>query len=118
MAKKILIVDDDSASRNLLQSFLSAKGFEVDISEDGIAGLEKAKSGFPSLIVLDVMMPRMDGYGFLREIKKDASLRNIPIVVLTAREMMRDVFLQEGIKDFIVKPHGPEELFKILLKYL
>ena len=118
MAQKILIVDDDSATLKLLQSFLATKGFDVEIAEDGLSGLEKVKQGCPDLIVLDVMMPRMDGYGFVREIKKDARFRRVPIIVLTAREMMRDVFLQEGIQDFVVKPYDPEELLKTLLKYL
>ena len=117
MSKKILIVDDDAATLQLLHSFLTEKGFEIETCVDGIEGLEKAKVWGPALILLDVMMPRMDGYGFVREIKKDAKLRNVPIIVLTAREMMRDVFLQEGIKDYVVKPYDPEELYKILLKY-
>ena len=118
MAKTILIVDDDSATLQLLQFFLIGKGYDVETAEDGVSGLEKVKKSCPDLIVLDVMMPRLDGYGFVREIKKDAKLRRVPVVVLTAREMMRDVFLQEGIQDFVVKPYDPEELFKILLKYL
>ena len=117
MAKKILIVDDDNTTQKLLQSFLAAKGFEAEVASDGLAGLEKMKLFHPDLVVLDVMMPRMDGYGFIREIKKDPKLRSVPVIVLTAREMMRDVFMQEGIQDYVVKPYEPEELLKILLKY-
>lgn len=117
MSKKILIVDDDVASLKLLEAFLAGKGFEVQVAVDGVEGLEKVSQGRPNLVLLDVMMPRMDGYGFVREIKKNIEFRSIPIVVLTAREMMRDVFVQEGIKDYIVKPYDPEELLKTLLKY-
>ena len=61
--------------------------------------------------------PRMDGYGFVREIKKDPKLRAVPVVVLTAREMMRDVFVQEGIKDYVIKPYDPEELLRMIVKH-
>jgi CheY-like chemotaxis protein len=117
VSKKILIVDDDRSTLSLLQSFLGEKGFEVGTAQDGIEGLEKVRHWSPDLILLDVMMPKLDGYGFVREMKKDAQLRRIPIIVLTGREMMRDVFLQEGLKDYIVKPYDPEELFKILVQY-
>ena len=117
MTKKILVVDDDIAAQKILQAFLVSKGFEVETAADGLAGLEKMRQARPDLVVLDVMMPRMDGYGFVLEMKKDAKFRNVPVIVLTAREMMRDVFMQEGIKDYVVKPYDPEELLKILLKY-
>jgi CheY-like chemotaxis protein len=117
MDKKILIVDDDATTLKLLEAFLAGKGFKVRMAADGIEGLEKVKQEQPDLVLLDVMMPRMDGYGFVREVKKNIKFRSIPIVVLTAREMMRDVFAQEGIKDYIVKPYDPEELLKTLLKY-
>jgi len=118
MNKKILVVDDDTVSLKIIESFLKAKGFEVQTALDGIEGLEKVRQGHPNVVVLDVIMPRLDGYGFVCEMKKDLKLRNIPIVVSTAREMMRDVFVQEGIKDYVVKPYDLEELLKILLKYL
>ena len=117
MSKKILIVDDDKSALNLLQSFFVGKGYDVQTAADGVEGLEKVRQWSPDIVLLDVMMPRMDGYGFVREMKKDAKLRSLPIIVLTAREMMRDVFLQEGIKDYVVKPYDPEELLKVLLKY-
>jgi CheY-like chemotaxis protein len=118
MSKKILVVDDDSATLSLLQAFLSAKGLEVHTALDGVDALEKLAKIRPDLIVLDVMMPRMDGYGFLREIRKDTKFRSTPVVVLTAREMLRDVFVQEGVRDYVTKPYDPEDLYKTLSKYL
>ena len=118
MNKQILLIDDDEAVIKLLGSFLVSKGFKVETAMDGLEGLEKLRASTPSLIVLDVMMPRMDGYGFLREIKKDLKYRNIPTVVLTAREMMRDTFVQEGVTEYVVKPYDPEELLKAILKHL
>ena len=114
MGQRILVIDDDQATLKLLKPFLVSKGFEVETALDGLEGLEKVRSWKPALIVLDVIMPRLDGYGFLREIKKDLKFRNIPIVVLTAREMMRDIFVQEGITEFVVKPYEPEELLRLI----
>ena len=116
--KKILIVEDDPSTLNLLRSFLSEKGLDVQTAVDGLDALEKVRKSTPDLVLLDVILPKLDGYGFLRELKKDAQLRGLPVVVLTAREMMRDVFVQEGVRDFITKPYNPEELYKIVGKYL
>ena len=117
MAKKILLIDDDEATLKLLKPFLVSKGYSVETAMDGLEGLEKVRSWKPDLVVLDVIMPRMDGYGFVREIKKDPKLRAVPVVVLTAREMMRDVFVQEGIKDYVIKPYDPEELLRMIVKH-
>ena len=116
--KKILIVEDDATAADLLRRFLEGKGLTVETALDGYEGLERIKKGAPDLVLLDVIMPRMDGYGFLRELKKDPQLRMLPVVVLTAREMMRDVFVQEGVKDFVPKPYDPAELYKIVQKYI
>ena len=118
MPKKILIVDDDGSVLNLLRVFLTEKGFEAHTAQDGLDAIEKLKTVTPDLILLDVIMPKLDGYGFVREIKKNPKFRQIPIVVLTAREMMRDVFIQEGVQHFVVKPYNPEELFGIISKCL
>ena len=114
MAKKILLIDDDEVTLKLLKPFLISKGYSVETAMDGLQGLEKVRSWKPDLVVLDVIMPRMDGYGFVREIKKDLKFRNIPNVVLTAREMMRDIFVQEGITECVIKPYDPEELLKLI----
>ena len=118
MAKRILIIDDDLATLKLLKPFLVSKGFSVETATDGLEGLEKVRSWKPDLVVLDVIMPRLDGYGFVRGMKKEPALRRVPIVILTAREMMRDAFLQEGVEDYIVKPYDPEELLKVIQKRL
>ena len=116
--KKILVVDDDATILDMLKTFLQTKGYEAETALDGAEGLAKVKSYRPDLIILDVMMPRMDGYTFIREIKKDAAFRNLPVIVLTAREMMRDMFVQEGIQDYVMKPFQTEELLASISKYL
>ena len=117
--KNILIVEDDAATVELLRHFLESKGLSVETARDGLDGLEKLRKGTtPDLVVLDVMMPKLDGYSFLRELKQDAKLRTLPVIVLSAREMMRDLFEQEGVKDFVLKPYDPAELYKVIQKYL
>ncbi len=118
MLKKILVVEDEVATLKMLGHFLSMKNLDVHTAQDGLEALELMKEMTPDAILLDVIMPRLDGYGFLREIKKIQKFRTIPVVILTAREMMRDTFIQEGVLDFVVKPYDPEELYKTLLKYL
>ena len=116
--KKILIVEDDASTAALLKTYLLSKQLDADIAVDGLDALEKVKKSVPDLVLLDVMMPRLDGYGFIREFKKDPKMRALPVIVLTAREMMRDIFVQEGVKDFVSKPYDPAELYKIIAKYL
>ena len=116
--KKVLIVEDNAAMSAALKVYLVSKGLEAPTAGDGIEALEILEKSVPDLIILDVIMPRMDGYGFLLEIKKNAKFRSIPVVVVSAREMMRDLFVQEGVKDFIAKPYDQEALFKIITKYL
>ena len=118
MSKKILVVDDDVMLLDLLRIFLTEKGYEVVTAQDGIDAFEKLKTVTPDLIILDVMMPKMDGYSFVRELKKEPGFRSTPVIVLTAREMTRDLFVQEGIKYFVIKPYDPEELHSIVLKCL
>ncbi len=116
--KKILIVEDDATTAGLLKTYLVSKQLEVQTAMDGLEALEKIKKSAPDLMVLDVLMPKLDGYGFLLEIKKDAKLRSIPVVVVSGRELMRDMFVQEGVKDFITKPYDPAELYKTIIRYL
>ena len=83
--KKILVVDDEPESRMMLRVRLEANGYEVSEAEDGAVGLEKARHTTPDLIILDVMLPKMDGYKVARLLKFDQKYMKIPIVLLTAR---------------------------------
>ncbi len=95
---RILVVDDEAMVAHLLKDFFVQRGFEVDSAAEGREALEKVKMSRPDVIILDVMMPGMDGYTFLRELKKLGG-NSIPIIVVTAREMMRDLFIEEGVKE-------------------
>ena len=116
--KKILVVDDDPDFAQLLQFDLKKKGFDTVVAGDGEQGLEKAASEKPDLIILDIKMPKMDGYTLVRRLKKDDETRQIPLVVLTSYEPMKDMFQLEGVSDYFVKSANMDGLMKTVEKYL
>jgi len=112
MAKRILIVDDEPNIVLMLQARLQANGFECLTAEDGLSALELAKKEKPDLIILDLMLPKMDGYKVCGLLKKDARYAKIPIVMFTARAQDEDKNLGEevGADAYIVKPFEPQVL--------
>jgi two-component system alkaline phosphatase synthesis response regulator PhoP/two-component system response regulator VicR len=118
MAKKILVIDDEPNVVKMVRSRLEAANYEVIAALNGKEGLEKVKSEKPDLIILDILMPQMDGYTFMREVRSTNSLKHIPIVILTAKDKMRDLFAIEGIKDYITKPFKAEELLQAIRRNL
>lgn len=105
----ILVVDDQSSVRMLLQDYLSEQGFRVVTATDGQTALYTARHEQPDLILLDIMMPKMDGYQFLRQYRQE---RQTPIIVITAREEETDAVmgLDLGADDYVVKPFRMREL--------
>jgi DNA-binding response OmpR family regulator len=109
MAATILVVDDEKNIVQLARLYLDKEGFRVEAAFDGAQALEKAKSIRPDLIVLDLMLPEMDGLSVCRELRKTS---NVPIIILTARgdDVDRVVGLELGADDYITKPFNPREL--------
>ena len=110
MSKKILVVDDESNIVDILRFNLQREGYEVLAAYDGQEGLDKARSEGPDLILLDVMLPLMDGFQVCQELRKTDKLT--PIIMLTAREEERDrvMGLGLGADDYVVKPFSVREL--------
>ena len=111
MAIKVLAVDDEQDILRLVEIKLKKAGFEVVTAQDGEEGLRKAQSEKPDVVLLDVMMPKMDGYTAARRIKD--GIKPAPIVLmLTARGQEADMLrgIKEGADDYIVKPFAPREL--------
>ena len=104
--KKILIIDDDRGTRALLTKLLSDAGYEVFSEEEGLVGLETAKSIDPDLIILDVFMPGFNGYHICNELKLDEKFKNIPIIILTSRneDVERTIADEVGADLFMSKP--------------
>ena len=109
MTKKILIIDDEAKIVEICQDYLKAAGFSVITSLDGQGGLDKARREKPDLILLDLMLPGMDGLDICRELRKEA---NTPIIMLTARVEETDklIGLEIGADDYITKPFSPREM--------
>jgi DNA-binding response OmpR family regulator len=109
MAKKILVVDDKTELRNLLKSYLTQEGFEVMTANDGQEALFVARHEKPNLIILDLMMPEMGGYEFMRAYNREA---DTPVVILTAKidENDKVLGLELGADDYVTKPFSPREL--------
>ena len=109
MASTILVVDDEQNIVKLARLYLNKDGYQVEAAYDGAEALEKAKSLRPDLIILDIMMPEMDGLAVCRELRKTS---NVPIIILTARDddIDRIVGLELGADDYMTKPFNPREL--------
>ena len=120
MAKKILLVDDEPNIVILLEARLKANGYEVLSAGDGLTALEKAKKEKPDLIILDLMLPKMDGYKVCGLLKKDARYAKIPILMFTARAQEEDRRLGEevGANAYLTKPFEPEVLLDKIQKLI
>ena len=112
MQHKIMIVDDEADVIDMLVINLRAAGFQVIAVEDGATALLKARSEAPSLIILDLMLPRMPGLEICKVLKGDVATRHIPIIMLTAKaeEVDKIVGLELGADDYVTKPFSPREL--------
>jgi len=108
----ILVVEDEEDIADLVAFNLRRNEFQVELAHDGIQGLAKAKGIKPDLIVLDVMMPGLDGFRVFKELRKDKSTRTIPVIMLTARGQTEDRIqgLELGAEDYVTKPFSPKEL--------
>jgi DNA-binding response OmpR family regulator len=109
MPKTILVADDKASVRNLVREYLEAEGFRVLIAANGREALYAARQGKPDLILLDILMPEMSGYDFIRLYRKE---RDTPIIVLTAKldETDKVLGLELGADDYVTKPFGMKEL--------
>lgn len=119
--KKILIVEDDLMVSSMYKTKFQAEGFEVIIADDGAAGLEMAKKEKPDLVMLDVILPQLDGFSVLEELKKDKSTKDIPVIMLTNLGTSEDKAKGEklGAVDYFVKASlTPMQISEKIKKYL
>lgn len=116
MVKKILIVDDDPCSLEIMTKMLGAAGFEVFTAANGQEGYSAAKKLRPDLIILDVMMPKMDGYEVCRLLKFDKEYSAIPVVFLTSRAQSVDraIAAKVGADHFVNKPVNRQEMLDMI----
>jgi putative two-component system response regulator len=117
MPSTILIVDDEAGGRYTLESILEEQGYHIEMAENGREALEKARQLLPDVILLDVMMPDMDGFEVCQRVRKDPVLAEIPIIMLTALDDRKSFLtgLESGADDYITKPYDRHELRARLL---
>lgn len=118
--KRILIIDDEEDILNLLRFRLEANNYEVASALDGQEGLNKARSMKPNLIILDLMLPKLDGYKICRMLKFDESYKDIPIIMFTARAQKNDeeLGMEVGADAYITKPFESEVLLNKMRELL
>jgi two-component system, OmpR family, alkaline phosphatase synthesis response regulator PhoP len=110
--RKVLVIDDEPGIIEIVEANLEGDGFEVISASNGKEGLEKIKQEAPELVVLDVMMPEMDGWEVLRNLERDPETAGLPVIMLTAKAADEDYIygLEEGAVEYITKPFLPQEL--------
>ena len=110
--KKILVIDDDANICKALQVMIKSLGYEVGTARDGISGIEAVSSFTPDLVVCDLMMPNMDGYQFIQEIRTNPGTASLPIILLTAKGEDKDILegYKTGADYYLTKPFTRDQL--------
>jgi two-component system response regulator VicR len=119
--KKVVCIEDEPEMIDLIKLILERKGFEVVGAVGGQEGLEVIRREMPDLILLDLMMPEIDGWEVFRQMRADEQLKDIPVIVVTAKAQSIDKVLGlhiAKVDDYVTKPFGPQELLKSVNKVL
>lgn len=118
MPKTILIIDDDRTLTRLLKKFFQDHDFDVLVADDGDEALKKLEVTRPDLVILDIQMPKLNGYSFLFEMHKYERGTRIPVIVLTCKEELEDIFRVEGVKEYLIKPIPNDDLLAKVRKHI
>ena len=120
MAKKILVIDDEPELSKAIEVRLTKYGYTIVVADNGSEGLLKAIVEKPNLIILDIMMPGLNGLEVLRRLKDNLDTRDIPVVILTCKGDSQFIFKAQdlGVQDYIIKPFESVELLEIVNKYI
>lgn len=118
--KRILIVDDEPDMVETLKLWLGGEGFEISCAYDGVEALQSIKERAPDLIILDIMMPFLDGYAVLAMMKESIAFAHIPVIVLSVRSDKKDIELGRdiGASAYLTKPYAPESLLQEIQRCL
>ena len=113
---RVLVVDDDPVILELIRLNLELEGHEVTVAEDGVMALQRARDAHPDVLVLDVMLPEIDGFEVCRRLQQDPTTATIPVVLLSARALASDVETgwEAGAVEYVTKPFDPLDLVEIV----
>lgn len=116
----VLLVEDSATQREMISGFLKERGLKVTIARDGIEALEKVEANRPDLVLLDIVMPRMNGFEFCRRLKSNPKTNQIPVVMCSSKSEHFDRYwgLKQGADAYIAKPFHPSELVNTLKNLL
>jgi twitching motility two-component system response regulator PilH len=117
---QVLVVDDSLPQQQIISDLLKKHGLTVTVADDGLAALEQIKQSLPDLIVLDIVMPRMNGFELCRHLKSDPNTQNIPVILCSSKgeQFDRHWGLRQGADAYIVKPFQPVELLGTIRQLL
>ena len=120
MAYKILVVDDEPTIVRLMEFILARQGHEMLVAVNGEEALEKIQTHKPDLVLLDIMMPRIDGYEVARRVRADGETAHLPIIMLSAKAQEADIRkgMEVGVNEYITKPFSPDQLVHVVSDYL
>jgi DNA-binding response OmpR family regulator len=117
--KKILMIDDEPEFAEMTQILLEANSFEVVVANDGLAGIQKAQTERPHLILLDLVMPAPGGFEVLRRLQADETTKYTPVVMLTSKRESKNIFKAQELRatDYLMKPCSASELLEVVRKH-
>lgn len=120
MAYKILVVDDEPPIVRLMEFILARQGHEMLVAVNGQEALDKVRTHQPDLVLLDIMMPRIDGYEVARTLRADPATADLPIIMLSAKAQEEDIQkgMDVGVNEYITKPFSPDQLVHVVGDYL
>ena len=120
MAYKILVVDDEPTIVRLMEFILARQGHEMLIAVNGEEALQKIRAHQPDLVLLDIMMPRIDGYEVAQQLRANPETASLPIIMLSAKAQEEDIRrgAEVGVDDYVTKPFSPEHLVQVVTEHL
>ncbi len=120
MAYKILVVDDEPTIVRLMEFILARQGHEMIVAVNGEEALQKTRAHKPDLVLLDIMMPRIDGYEVAQQLRADPETASVPIIMLSAKAQEEDIRrgAEVGVDAYVTKPFSPEHLVQVVTEHL
>ena len=118
-APLVMVVDDSLTVRRVTQRLLLREGYRVVLAKDGLDALERLAEAIPEIVLSDIEMPRMDGFDLVRNMRADARLRDLPVIMITSRiaQKHRDYAAELGVDHYLGKPYSEEDLLSLIARY-